>query len=461
MSFYGAFATHAERADSGIAPVLEITLNSAQWHGGTAMHFSAGVASARGTSYDPRVLEAGWGDVKRAFSPSASDLSRLETTVTVADTDRAVQTALEAGQQRGSAASIYWVVPGNATDYSLRFRGVLESWRYQPGQVELHLRTDDVALRSYLPNWTLLASEHSGIVQTSVGIHVPLIYGTHDSTGLSGTGMLPAFPIYEVDEVGIYYYVACLGQAKEILDVYVDGVVQTIGIGNDYLVNYNYVKANKTYTVIQFLSAKTADNVVTFDAEGYETTGNTGVSTTAPSGTEIVNPVEQMRHLLVNHAENRYQSGAWDLTAGDLLDADSWAESAQWAAAHGLEGAGYLGGTTEKRYVVDIFNDWLESYPTFRAYWTAEGKIGLRVMSLDFPGYRQPTDPPLLVTADELGDTFDYNLDSSDATDSFSASYLYGQAFGDFFSSLTVIDPELNEGISSQINMPWSVARAT
>lgn len=463
-TFFGAFAAAAEESTSQIGTVIEITLNDATWYGSTAMYLSDGVASARGHAYRPIVTE--WGEVRRGFEIQQSNLTPLEMTVTIANPGEGdtgatdVRDALEDGNQRGSAVTVWHVLPGNATDYALRFTGILERWSWKAGEVTLSIRTDDAALRGYLPNWAFTESEWSGLPGETAGIQVPLIYGTHDSTGLSSTGMVPAFPVHEVAEVGVYYYCPCLGQAKQIVDVYANGVVKTIT--TDYLINYSFTRAGKSFTIIQFLSAQAPGTVVTCDVKGYETTGNTGVSTTAPTGVLIDNPVEQMRHLLVNHAENAYQTGAWSASVGALVDAASWAEAAQWAETHGLEGAGYVGGTVERKMVGDILNEWLSSYPCFRAYWTASGTIGLRVLSLDFPGYRDSASP-LLANVHELGEdgSFSYELDTTSITDSYSASYLYGQAYGDYFSSITVIDPDVGVGVSTSFDMPWSLARAT
>jgi hypothetical protein len=457
-TFAGDFATQAARQASAIEPVLEITLNSATWRGGVALNLSGAVASARGKSYAPLVADAGWSDIRRYFDVLGSNLARQETTVTICDPDRELQTALEAGQQRGSAAAIYWVIPGNATDYALRFVGVLESWGYAPGETTLTLRTSDAALRTYVPTHQLTASEWTGIPTSSIGKYVPLVYGEHNSSGLSGTGHIPCLPVYE--NGGVWWYTPCLGQAKEIIAVYVNGVLQTPGLGNDYIVNYSFTRAGKAYTIVQFIAAQASDAVVTCDMIGYETSGNTGAGTTAPTGSAILNQVEQWRHLILNHAEAKYQSGPWATGAGDIIDAQSWAECARWAEQRSLEGSGYIGGGAESRLLLDVLNEQIEGSP-FRAYWTPLGKLALRVIDLAWPGYRQSTDPPVLGTEAELGSSFEYTLDTTDLTDSISAAYLFDVVQGAYMAGLAVIDPDMGEGVSSNINMPWSIARAT
>jgi hypothetical protein len=158
----GDFGSYSA-ANSGVfQPVLEITLTntpgSGDWWGddpppwfvGNVLNVSGGVTFARDKAYNPIVTE--WGDIPRGFDVRASDLQPLELEVTLADPDGSVQAALELAQQRGSAAAIYYVLPGNATDYQLLFTGILERWGYRSGGLTiLTLRTDDSILRTYLP----------------------------------------------------------------------------------------------------------------------------------------------------------------------------------------------------------------------------------------------------------------------------------------------------------------------
>jgi hypothetical protein len=154
----GDFAAISARSSGIFQPVLEIVLAATPsagddpppWLQSNLLNLSSGVVEARGKNYNPIVIE--WGDVSRGFDVRASDLQPLELDVTLADTDGAVQSMLEIAQQRGSPAEIYYVVPGNSTDYQLIFTGILERWGYGSGGITtLTLRTDDAILRTYLP----------------------------------------------------------------------------------------------------------------------------------------------------------------------------------------------------------------------------------------------------------------------------------------------------------------------
>lgn len=459
-SYYGNFAAYAAQNSSLIAPVLEVDLNDASWRGGTQLYLSGSVATARGNSYDAgRVGNAGWSEVKPYFEIRGPGLATLETTVTVNDSDGLVKAALENGSQRGSAARIYYVVPGNATDYAIRFTGMLDSWEYRIGETTLKLRTDDRLTRTYFGHG-LTKSEWPNIPTASKGLIAPAVYGVHNSSGLSGTGMLPAICV-DFTAGSKAWYIGCAGEPKLLRDVWKNGILQTAG-GVDYTRSYATTAAGRVYSVIKFVSIPAASDIITVDIDGYETTGNTAVTSTAPTGNTILNPVEQMRHFLINFAEYSYTSGAWYTTAdSDAIDAQSWAEAAQFAERIGLEGAGYLGGDSRLLLVRDVFDEWLRTWQGFfRAYWTRSGTIGLRVLDLTWPGYRSTTDAPMLRTEHELDDSFSYTMETTDVTDSFAASYLFDQQQGIYVSSLEATDPDVGEQVSSSVDMVWSIRRA-
>lgn len=459
-NFYGNFAALA--ADSGdVGGVVEITLKSATWNGSTALNLSGSIASARGKGYYPRVIS--FGEVQRGFDVRSSSISPLEMEVAVADGEQdgyALKTALESGRQRGSAAAVYWVIAGNASDYATRFVGILDRWSYGPGVTTLVLRTDDRPLKSYA-GWPLTKSEWPEMPTESIGLIVPVPYGTHNSSGLSGTGMLPC-PCVRYGAGTVAWYVVCAGEAKSVLAVYQDGVAKTLGV--DYAVNYGWSSVGKLYTIIGFLAGKipAATAAITCDATGYEATGNTGGLSSAPTGAAFLNPVEQIRHFLVNWAEKEWTSGVWyTADASTLLDRASWALAAQWAERQQLEGAGYLGGAAESKQTGDVLNDWLSTWPCFRAYWTAAGRLGLSVIPLDFPGYR-PATSPLLRTESEMGEggSFSYSQDTANLTDQITGSYLYDQVQGQYLATLTVTNPDLGENVVTNVSLPWSIRRA-
>jgi hypothetical protein len=460
MSVAGDFLALAG-SPNAIGPVCEITLNDATWNGTTTLNLSSGIASARGKGYVPWVEE--WDDPEYGFDLLSSNLTPLEASITVRDEDHAIRDAIEGGDQRGSSVAWYWVIPGSAADYAPTFVGMLDSWEFRPGQAVLRFRTNDGPLRTQLPNWTLQRSEWPNLPTAEMGKSAPLIYGVLNSSGLTGTGQVVLIPVnWVLNTTG--WYLVCIGEAKLVRNVYVGGVLKTVT--THYTIDYAAAVAGKTYTLVKFTSGNipAATAVVTADVDGYESTGNTGSGTTAPSGTLFINPVEQIRHLIVSHAENRYGTGAW-VTTTSLLDESSWSIAANWAQLRKLEGAGYVGGASESRTVGDILNSWLDTWRAFRACWTYEGKVGLYMIDPAWPGYRDSaSDVPVLRTEHEQGEpglgSFSYKTDPTELADTIAAAYLYDEAAGTYAGNITCNDPSVGEYVMVQSEQLWSIRRA-
>lgn len=458
MSFFGNFAEHAARMSASLHPVLEITLNNAAWDGTTEMFLSSSSVDARGNSYDPRIPEAGWQSITRKIDLRAAGLESVGTTVTVIDTDGKVRAALQSGDQRNSAAAIWRVIPGSATDYASLFTGLLDSWTYQQGQVQLHLKTDERALRSYFPQWPYLDSEWFWMAQDSVGTYAPIAYGKHDSTNLGlDHGLVPTVRVW-LDATSAWY-ATNIGPADLIKDVYVrSGDVTTQQTNTQYNKVYGSLAGGKIFTIIEFTSGNfpAEDDVVSVDLYGYAWQGGGPSGMYNGDGT-ITNPVEQVRHFLVNFAINRtrgYVPGGWD--ADDpLIDDASWDVAATWALTHGLEGARYLQDQTT---ALETFREWLESFPLYRAFWNADGKIELITIGTDWPGYWDGSSA-LLRSEDELGKTFEWSTDAGDITGKISAKYLYDSFDGKFLRSLDVQDISSDVLSDLKYELYWSPAR--
>ena len=466
MSFFGNFAIHAAKLSATLEPVLEITLNAATWGGSTELNLSSAAVRARGRAYDPRVTDSGWKSITRQIDIRASGLESLQTSVTVADSDNKLRNALLVStDQRNSAAAIYRVIPGNDTDYASLFTGLLDSWEFKPGQVILNFRTDDRALKSFQPAWPYLKSEWFWMAADDVGTYTQIVYGKHDSTGLSlDHGLIPTVRAWF--DATSAWYATNIGPAELIKDVYVrtggttvKQAYTTAGAGgNAYEKIYGSYAGGKIVTMIEFQGGffPAEDATVTCDLYGYAAV-NSGVY---DGSAALTNPVAQMRHFLINFAVNRtkgYIPGNWD-DSDPIIDAASWTIAEDYATQHGLEGSRYM---TDQRTCSDIFREWLESYPMFRAFWNAEGKIELAVLSADWPGYwnGDETSNPLIRRENELSASFAYSMDTSDITGKISAQYLYDSAGRKFLRSLDVQDLSSNILSDTSYQFYWSPSR--
>lgn len=462
MGFAGNYRALAKRmAGNDLGAVLEITLNDATWDPGTgvlttAMNLSGGVNSARGKAYDPIVDEGGWSGVTQEIQLRAAGLAGLQTDVTVNDTDGRVRAALINGDNRQSSAAIFRVIPGDATAYDRRFTGLLDGWEFMPGQVKLKMKTDDRSLRGNFPQWPYLRSEFFQLDPERQGAFAPIVYGKHDSTGIGlDHGLVPTVGVYKVSGA-TGWYATNLGPAAFIKDVYVDGVLQVEGALNDYEKFYGIFAGGKIFTIIAFVTIPADGAIVTADLFGYSAVNSEG---TLAGADVITNPVAQIRHFLINFAVNRtraYIPSAWDTTA-DIIDSASWDAAEDWADNHGLEGSRFL---ADQKTAEDVFREWLESFPMFRAFWNTDGKIELKVLSPDHPG-QWDNAVEVIGREDCLDNSFSYDRDPSDVTGRVSVRYLFDSVQGDYLRSLVVQDLSVGEMADTQFDMPWSPARAT
>jgi hypothetical protein len=415
------------------------------------MNLSDSACWARGKAYDPRVVAGGWSGLTRAFDVQASGLSGLSTSVTCADPDGKVRAALLDGDQRNSAAVLYRVIPGSTDDYATCFTGLLDSWDFLTGETRLNFKTDERVLRSNWPAWPYLKSEWFSMSLEHVGEMIPLLYGRHDSAGLSNAGMLPTVPAW-IGANG--WYGVCLGGADLVKAVYVDGVLKTPV--THYNVVYDSYAGGKIITMVEFTPGNFPgeDAEVTVDAYGYPPVNG------AFDGTAVIgNPVGQMRHFLCNFAVARskgYTGGAPWATTASIIDSTSWSAAEVYAIANGLESSRFLGGPP--RQVDAIFSEWLDSVPGLKAFWNADGKIALKILSTRWPGYWNGTSQ-LLRRENELESSFRYESDTTDLTRKISVRYLHDEVQGDFLRSLDVQDMSVDVLADSTLDMYWSPAR--
>lgn len=452
MSFAGEYGTIVRRMSHDITAVVEIALNYAAWNGVNEMNLAESTFSARGNIYDPRIEKGSWGGVRSYIELKAGGLPGQTSSVRVLDDDNKVRDALVQYDQRNSPATIIRVVPGSLDDYHVRFVGLLDSWQFLPGKVQLNFRTDDRRFRSTWPAWPYLREEWFQMALDKVGTYAGLAYGKHDSTGLGLThGMVPTVPVW--NDASSSWWSVNLGPADFIKDVYVDGVLQAYP--TNYAKIYGSLAGGKTFTIIQFNGGffPAADAVVTCDLYGYAAGGQSDFL-----GTEVItNPVDQIRHFLVNFAQDRsrgYAPTPWN-TLADFIDGTSWDNAAAFATAHGLEGSRFI---QDQQQVADTFREWCESFLIFRPFWSSEGKIKLAVLTGRWPGNWDGIND-VVRREDDRGNSFQYSTDPENVTSKISVKYLYDSVDNKTLRSFDAQDPSVGEAEDSSLEMLWQPAR--
>ena len=272
------FQAEAAKATPLLAPVLQVA-----WTGYGTKRYASGAGIM---AYEPRVVEAGWGSVEPAISESSSQLGKLQMTVQLANTDRALDPILMgAYDQRRSPVTIYRASPNLAeADWDVRFVGIVDGWSFGPGSVTLNLSTDSLKLEGFVPRVAVLKSDFPNAPATSLGVFMPLLFGEFASAGVTGTGLLLAIPVAWVSGT-TGWYLCCQGVAKTITNVWVNGVLKTLA--THYTLDQAYSAGGRICTLIKFTAGNipAAGDVVSFDAQGYTSDGTIG-------GSLITNPAE-------------------------------------------------------------------------------------------------------------------------------------------------------------------------
>jgi hypothetical protein len=450
--FSVVFRTLADRRGAGPIPILDVA-----WPSGSERYSDRPLGFSTGLPARPLLLDVPsitYGAGLRPGNLQTTDLS-----LTLSDKGRRITRILEgATDPRGSACNLYYALPGLAVaDWHLVASGVFDRDEYEDGcrSIRLLLRPNDAPFKGNITKKQILKGECPLALETSFGVYLPLLYGEHDSSALTGKGMVPCINI-NYDDTG-WNYAVCLGWAKSVNRVYKNGTLQTVS--TDYTVAYPII-GGAQLTAILFTSAPGETAVITADVEGYETVGN-------GSGELILNPVDQILHALTNFGFNDYRFGPWLDPGTTPLDLASFAISSSYASRSKFEGGNRLGGTADATTIMDALGGWLNSELPFRVFATNGGKLGMRPIDHVFGGYTSPgpavpaSEEALFVHGQtvEVGATFKPYRDTSLLIRRVDASFIYGAADQKFFQSLAVQNPSQQEEVSQSYQFAWSAPR--
>ena len=428
-------------------PVLSVT-----WPTGVKHYAGAGVTNAIGEIF-PCVVEGGWGNIRMGVSERPSSLSSIEAEVTVQDApdglgNRLFLPLLEGSRNpRKSPAVIRWAVPDldSSLWYTL-FTGVLDTWSQpDPMQWKLRLRTDETAIRGYVPRDAVTKGAFPGAPNTSLGIYFPWVYGIHDSSSLTGQGMVPTVPVSISATYG-YKYLVSAGVCKSVPRVYKNGSL----LGAVYAIEYPIV-GGRQVTIVKITSGTTVEaDEISCDVEGLTSDGTT-------SGGVILSPIEQLKHALVNQVFGSWKQGAWLSDSGAPIDTGSFARAATFAQNQRYEGSWRFGGDREPVRASDLIDEWLKSHPMTRLYWMNTGKLACKFLSFVHPGYLSW--PWVNGDQHEVGSSFSYKSDSGQSINQVSMSYLHGARDDTYFATIDLQDLFSQERVTENLPLKNSAAR--
>lgn len=401
--------------------------------------------------YEPLITKGGISEISAFVSRDSTTIPTCEVTVTVSDKGGRLQKLLEGAYdcRRSVAVLNRWTPDGTFR----KFTGILKSWDFntdQPVSATLHLQTDDSVLQyGWVPHLTILAAEWTEGSYTmptdTPGLCVPYLYGSHNSSGITGKGFVPLICVGQSGSTG--RYLVCWHRALSKIGTWKEDGTSLTG-------TVEYVtRGGKTFTTVKFASGITAGLKVNGDFTGYDSVGD-------GTGELIGNPVHQLRHLLnVVYADQR--AGLWVTSDVAPIHAESWAAAAAWCDTYKLEGSAHFGGTTDKIALSQVIERWLNSFPVFRLAWNEYGQLVMVNLAdaIAWPGY--PTASSRLISAqsERIEKRTKVTMDMTGIARQITASYLYSATDGQAQATIDVQDPTVIEKVTTSIQMDWSLAR--
>lgn len=421
------------KSQPSVFVLLEIDFPS-----GTAQWSRYGVSSMTNGHYDQRV--ASWGEIKYVISDRDNRLSTPTASCVIEDQDFLFSKMVGRGERmRGSEVRIYLSSANvSASDWFTVYTGQLYEWHRASGlNWNLQFRVNDTPLLAKTPRVQITKSDWPDAPTESLTKIAPLCYGLQDSSGETNTGATPC--IY-VDNSG-FRYLVCLGRAKSVMRVYVDGVRQTSG----YSVT-NPIVAGKQTTLVDF-NADKGSSSITVDVQGYETVGD-------GTGTLIIDPATQIKHFLVNFVYNEYLKGDWFSDSTAPIDTTSFAGVTSTISSL-ASGSAYVGG----RYIdaqtrgIDELDAWSQTF-NIKTYWT---NLGALAVAMDHPVV-ETVYPSTVVRygQDDYYSPVAYRQDFQGIIGSASASYSFQPADGQDLFSLEVKNPYAQDSNGADtLSLTW------
>ncbi len=423
--------------------------------GGT-MRFTDEVA-AYGTKLASSRMPGGSIDsIRIAVGQRPSDLSLQTFSLTFLDTDALLRKIL-AGRYdcRRSPIKVMWGLPGLAeADWYTHAVGVLDDWSTSGSQVTLSGTSDDRQLQGFVPRRQVLKGWAPNAPQDVLSYYCPIVLGIHNAQSLDNKGMVRSVPISISATTG-YEYIVSLGVVKSVPRVYKGTTLQTLT--THYTIQTRVLGGLKM-TTIRFVSATTADDVITCDVEGLTDTNTT-------AGNLLTSPIDLLKWYLNNLVYSDWNGDAYSTIAAPL-DLPTLSIAASYCSAFRYEAAQRFGGSREQETALAFLNGWLRSHLMLRMRWSNDGKLG--VVPIDHRwapyaaeyaytggsglGRHAPEDFP---------DGFKYQLAAAGICSKVSLEYLYGDAASKFWQTLEVQDLTRwqTEKVTEKFQLDWSSSR--
>lgn len=240
------------------------------------------------------------------------------------------------------------------------FTGLIYDWKRLDGlRFEIEVEESSLNLENKYPNKLVDLSDYANAHDSAVGLVIPIPYGSISANGLSGDGAFGHPSLTQ--STGLLFIDTTVDSEKHLVGrqmaaitvdrVYLDGVLQTVGGGNDYTISTQVIDG-QTHTEIHWEA-------------GVNPTENSFVSCDITFGSR--RPVEAIRHFLENFCG--YAAGNFN--------------AANYTAARDKEDERFYtfdGALWEQQALRTILDVWRDEYE-FDIYWNKDGEVCFNYLS--------------------------------------------------------------------------------
>lgn len=342
-----------------------VVLVSVAFNSGTRYYSNVDVETAtqfyKGNILNLPQIRSSVGDIKRTFerskirlvfNDSDYEFRGLEDSETVAFKNRTV--TIKIGFQEDSYANLLTIFTGNINDWR----------RTDDLKYEIEVEEQSKNLLNKYPDKRVTLDDYANADGSAVGWTILIPYGTISALGLSGDGAYGhpsldesgkgGLPLVDNTQDAEQTLVGRQTAAITVSRVYLDGVLQTLGGGNDYTISTQVIDGF-THTEIHWEA-------------GPRPTKDKRVSCDIVFGSR--KPVEAIRHFMENLA---------GYVGGDF-NAASYTAATTTETSRAYTFDGVLWEEKRLKAILDIWRDEFE----LDIYWNKDGEVAFNYLSAVF-----------------------------------------------------------------------------
>jgi hypothetical protein len=425
--FSGPFLAELEKhAGQRLFTVCELTApwGTERWSNRPISHSTLGTYLGRVLSFDPVAMDV---------SERTNSLAARETGLELADHDFRFSKRVAAYRSRMRLSPAVLRIGARGIPESAwytYFTGVLDAWPMTQAQDwHLSFRTNDLPLKSDFPKVKITLGDYPNAnVETALGKFSQLVYGVHDSNGVT-TPPGGAVTALHVD-TALFTYELSLGWMLSVPAVYADGVVATVG---SYSITHPLVNGRRRTHIV--FTATQGEKVITADVSGLTDRGD-------GTGTLITRPAAVLQHWLVNFLYGDWMDGTYLSPDTAPVDTRLFWETDQFLTRKAHVAAKVLGGDSQTTGF-QALEEWCDSYE-IKARWTEQGKLGVTPLNHGLNSFQAGPRPWFKGPGEDLGG-FSLPQNTRAIANRISVQYLFQPASGQFMQSLDVEDLGVSE----------------